>query len=352
MVALASAQQVVPGVSVGKVKLGMTASQVRAVMGKPTADGTIDSSTEEMVWVGKLRSEPGFRRREFFSVYLRKGKVVQIETSWPSYKTPAGLTTEATWRQLVSEFPGGRLKSRSYPWDDETLVLYAGDQVERGLTWVRGAIGKDMPVQPDRTRKIDFVAVHAKNEEFVFGLTHPEVWKKGGVLVRPHAAAQGAKTTGIAASTTANAFRLGPKVGEVTPGLIARTTDGRSFDLNSALRRSKAVVLNFWFVACDPSRRELPGLEEMYEYYKAEGLTVIGINTQDSVLAIKKYAAEKKLKFPMISDKGGEGATKTFGIIEFPSTVVIGKDLKVIDIIPGYNEERLKKALLKAGFTD
>ena len=345
------AQQVVPGASLGKIKLGMSTAQVKKIMGtKPTAEGAIDSSTQEMVWVGKTRTEPGFRRREFFSVFLRRGKVVQIEASSPVYKTESGLSSDSTWRQFVSEFPGGKLKARTYPWDEESLVLYAGDHVANGITWVRGAIGKDMPPAPDRSRKIDFVAVHPVDQEFIFGLTHPEVWKKGGVLVPP--AQSAAAAAGNAATAMANQFRLGPKIGELTPALVTKTTDGRSFDLNAVIRRSKAVVLNFWFSSLDASRRELPTLAEMYEYYKADGLMVIGINAQDSMATIKQFVTSKKLKFPMISDRDGLGPTKTFGIIDYPTTIVLGKDGKVVDIIVGTNEERLRKALEKVGFAD
>jgi peroxiredoxin len=40
----------------------------------------------------------------------------------------------------------------------------------------------------------------------------------------------------------------------------------------------KVVILNFWFTACPPCRKETPALVRLYEKYRDEGLVVIGIN--------------------------------------------------------------------------
>ena len=51
-------------------------------------------------------------------------------------------------------------------------------------------------------------------------------------------------------------------------------------------------------------------------------------------------------------DQNGEGAVADFGILSFPTTVIVGASGKIVDIIFGVDDDRFKKALEKLGVTN
>lgn len=68
-------------------------------------------------------------------------------------------------------------------------------------------------------------------------------------------------------------------VGQPAPPLTARTLDGKSFDLATAIKHT--VIVNFWASWCSPCRKEMPALENYYALHKADGLLVLAINMDE-----------------------------------------------------------------------
>jgi thiol-disulfide isomerase/thioredoxin len=116
--------------------------------------------------------------------------------------------------------------------------------------------------------------------------------------------------------------------------------------------RGKYVLLDFWGYWCGPCLRDIPHLMAIYDAFSDRGLMVIGIH-DDSLESIdeldeKLATAREKiwmgrdLNFPIALDGGGRtriaGSGKTvpgvttaaYRITSFPTTVLIGRDGKVI----------------------
>ena len=70
-----------------------------------------------------------------------------------------------------------------------------------------------------------------------------------------------------------------PSQGQVAPALLARSFSGEPIDLSSL--RGKVVVLNFWASWCVPCRAEMPLLETLYREGREQGVTVIGLSSDD-----------------------------------------------------------------------
>src|SRR5918994_7562297 len=68
-------------------------------------------------------------------------------------------------------------------------------------------------------------------------------------------------------------------VGSPAPAVIGTTLDGAAFDMASL--RGKPVVVNFWGPSCVPCRDEFPLLEAKQGEHAEDGLTVLGVLTDD-----------------------------------------------------------------------
>ena len=79
-------------------------------------------------------------------------------------------------------------------------------------------------------------------------------------------------------------------VGQKAPAIVGTTLDGASFDLASAA--GKPVVINFWGPSCVPCRDEFPLLESKVAEHAADGLTVVGVLTDDPVEPARAFVQE------------------------------------------------------------
>ena len=84
------------------------------------------------------------------------------------------------------------------------------------------------------------------------------------------------------------------------PAIVATTLDGRAFDL--AAYAGKPVVINFWGPSCVPCRDEFPLLESKVAQHAAEGLTVVGVLTDDPVEPARDFIAKYGATWPTVED--------------------------------------------------
>lgn len=111
------------------------------------------------------------------------------------------------------------------------------------------------------------------------------------------------------------------KLGDVFADMAITSTDGVEYQLSELLKEKKAVVLNFWYLNCDPCRGEFPYLDEAYEQYK-DVVEVIAVNPYDGTdEKVAKYKEDLGLSIPMaaIDYKWHE----YMQITAYPTTVVI-----------------------------
>lgn len=112
-------------------------------------------------------------------------------------------------------------------------------------------------------------------------------------------------------------------LGDIMQDFIFTAADGTQYQLSRLLQEKKAVVLNFWFLSCNPCKAEFPSLQEAYAEY-ADDVMVLAIDPVDQDnTAITAYGQELGLTFPMgAGDSQWEKAMKIQG---YPTTVVIDK---------------------------
>ena len=118
--------------------------------------------------------------------------------------------------------------------------------------------------------------------------------------------------------------------------------------------KGKVVILSFWATWCPPCRMEMPHLQALHTKYQGKKVRVLGINTDVQGEQLKAWMKENRLSFPVVSDEGGNVATK-YRVEGIPTLLVVDQNGKIRERSEGFdpdmekNLSRLVNGLLKAG---
>jgi peroxiredoxin len=111
----------------------------------------------------------------------------------------------------------------------------------------------------------------------------------------------------------------------------------------------KIVVLNFWATWCEPCRKEMPELSNLYNSYQNQNLVVLGIAVDD-VAAISNFVKETKVSYPLFAaDMQGMEIATSLGNNKsvLPYTVIIKADGSVAKTYFGRVTQQLLEKTLK-----
>lgn len=113
------------------------------------------------------------------------------------------------------------------------------------------------------------------------------------------------------------------KLGSVVHDFTVTATDGKEYKISDLLKTKKAVVLNFWYINCQPCKMEFPYLQQAYVDYQDE-IEVLAINPYDGTdTTVSAYAVENDLTFPMSAESADWA--KVLQLTSYPTTVVIDR---------------------------
>ena len=116
--------------------------------------------------------------------------------------------------------------------------------------------------------------------------------------------------------------------GTLAPEFTLPTTDGKEFSLADALRRGP-VVAAFFKVSCPVCQYTFPFLERLYQAYKNQGVTVVGISQNDRKDTVK-FVQEYGINFPvLLDDTRSYPASNTYGLTNVPTIFWISPDRQI-----------------------
>lgn len=101
----------------------------------------------------------------------------------------------------------------------------------------------------------------------------------------------------------------------------------------------KVVVLNFWFVACNPCRMEIPELNRLADEYKDSSKVVFLAVALNPTYEVEKFLEKIPFHYNIISD--GRYISSLYRITGYPTHAVIDKTGKVIFHATGYGAATL-----------
>jgi peroxiredoxin len=93
--------------------------------------------------------------------------------------------------------------------------------------------------------------------------------------------------------------------------------------------RGKVVLINFWASWCAECRPEMPVLERLHRELTPQGFAVIGVNAREESEAVRRYASELGLTFPLILDPDGK-IKALYGVVGLPTTFLVGRDGRAV----------------------
>ncbi len=121
--------------------------------------------------------------------------------------------------------------------------------------------------------------------------------------------------------------------GQPAPDFALRSLGGDNLRLSEHL--GDVVLINFWATWCGPCRQEMPLLDELHARYKLAGLTVLGVNIDDSGERAAEMARALKVSYPVLFDERKD-VSRAYRIGAMPFTVLIDREGVVRYVSEGF----------------
>jgi thiol-disulfide isomerase/thioredoxin len=110
--------------------------------------------------------------------------------------------------------------------------------------------------------------------------------------------------------------------------------------------RGRVVLVDFWASWCGPCRMLAPRLSALKDKLGAQGLTVVGITTDEAERAAV-FAEKHQMRYAIVVDNDGE-TSRAYGITGLPTMLLVDKKGVIRDVFVGYDpsgDARLESAI-------
>ena len=130
---------------------------------------------------------------------------------------------------------------------------------------------------------------------------------------------------------------------EYLPDEFLKDLDNKKVNMYDLLDARPALI-SFWFLACEPCKKEMKYLDEFNKKYADTGFQVISINTDGSraLSSVEPFVKSKKYSFKVLSDPRSKYQRKLKGA-SCPFTVMVDHRGVIVSRHVGYNAGDEKK---------
>lgn len=134
------------------------------------------------------------------------------------------------------------------------------------------------------------------------------------------------------------------KVGSQAPDFALVDLNGEKHKLSDY--KGQGVFLNFWGTWCKPCEKEMPYINNQYNFFKDKGVQVLAVNIGESDLAVAKFVERKQMDFPTMIDKDTQ-VQNAYGVNPLPVTFLIDPTGKIVKIHTGTLTESMVHDFMK-----
>lgn len=133
---------------------------------------------------------------------------------------------------------------------------------------------------------------------------------------------------------------------------------GKLFDgsvINSSGWRGNVTVLNVWYAACAPCRKEAPDLEALHQEFKNDGVAFYGINVRDTAATAAAFERTFGTTYPSFNDSDGGVLLALADHVPpraVPTTLVLDRQGKVAARVLGLAEKSTLRALINSALKE
>ncbi|MDO5495625.1 MAG: TlpA disulfide reductase family protein [bacterium] len=127
--------------------------------------------------------------------------------------------------------------------------------------------------------------------------------------------------------------------------LTGQSYEGTQIDL--AEWRGDVVVMNFWYAACPPCRKEAPDLVDLAEEYPE--IHMLGVNPRDDAGTAQAFERTFSIPYPSLWDQDASGVAAMQGLVPLqamPTTVILDREGKVASRILGQADPTILRGLV------
>ena len=141
-------------------------------------------------------------------------------------------------------------------------------------------------------------------------------------------------------------FFLSLATNKKVPEIAVNSITGEAIKLYQD--KNNFTIINFWATDCPGCIKEMPGLTDIYNQFKGQGLQIIAVSmSYDPPNQVLNFTQKNKIPFPVVLDVDGQIA-QSFGDIRLtPTSILIDKNGKIIDKVIGELDFNKLNALLK-----
>jgi thiol-disulfide isomerase/thioredoxin len=141
-------------------------------------------------------------------------------------------------------------------------------------------------------------------------------------------------------------------VGQDAPPFTLPTPEGGELSLEAFLRGKRAVLVNFWFLGCQPCRKEFPHLETLHRNLSRQGLGIVAVNYNDAAQPVRDFLRAQGYTLPVVlGGAGPEFIGEAYQIRVYPTNYLLDGDGRILWRGVGFDEAALRQAVTDAGFT-
>ncbi|MCA9563865.1 MAG: TlpA family protein disulfide reductase [Myxococcales bacterium] len=91
--------------------------------------------------------------------------------------------------------------------------------------------------------------------------------------------------------------------------------------------RGNVVILDFWATYCEPCRRTMPALQDIFDDYASQDLTLLSVNVDGPDVGreqlVSAFLRTFRLRFPVLMDNGS--AARAYSVSGIPHIVLVDR---------------------------